>query len=87
MSTNDPTTVRLGLVQMACTTDPAENLAKAERGIRDAAAKGAQIVCLQELFRSPYFCPVEDPDHFALAEPNSGAHPERLDALPKNWTG
>src|SRR3546814_430056 len=83
MSTNDPTTVRLGLVQMACTTDPAENLAKAERGIRDAAAKGAQIVCLQELFRSQYFCQVEDHDNFALAEPIPGPSTERLSALAK----
>src|ERR1017187_4054072 len=46
---------RIGLVQMACSLDPNENLAKAEWRIREAAARGAQIVCLQELFRSQYF--------------------------------
>jgi N-carbamoylputrescine amidase len=83
MSSNDSRTVRLGLVQMACTTDPTENLAKAERGIREAAAKGAQIVCLQELFRSQYFCQVENHDNFALAEPVPGPSTERLRVLAK----
>ena len=83
MSTNNATTVRLGLVQMACTIDPAENLAKAERGVREAAAKGAQIVCLQELFRSQYFCQVEDHDNFALAEPIPGPSTERLSQVAK----
>ena len=45
----------IGLVQMACGRDPNENLAKAEWRVREAAAKGAQIVCLQELYRSQYF--------------------------------
>jgi len=83
MSTNDAKTVRLGLVQMACSTDPAENLAKAERGIREAAAKGAQIVCLQELFRSQYFCQVEDHDNFTLAEPIPGPSTELLSQVAK----
>ena len=45
---------------MACSLDPNENLAKAEWRIREAAGKGAQIICLQELFRSQYFCREED---------------------------
>ncbi|HEU5049206.1 MAG TPA: carbon-nitrogen hydrolase [Gemmatimonadales bacterium] len=65
-------TVRLGLVQMACTEDPAENMARAVAGVRDAARQGAQIICLQELFRSQYFCQTEDHDNFALAEPIPG---------------
>jgi N-carbamoylputrescine amidase len=73
--------VRLGLVQMACSTDPAENMDKAVRGVRDAAARGAQIVCLQELFRSQYFCQTEDHEHFALAEPIPGPSTERLGPL------
>jgi N-carbamoylputrescine amidase len=64
--------VRLGLVQMACSTDPAENMRKAVAGIRSAAGKGAQIVCLQELFLSQYFCQTEDVANFALAEPVPG---------------
>ncbi|HET7602000.1 MAG TPA: carbon-nitrogen hydrolase [Gemmatimonadales bacterium] len=71
-------TVRLGLVQMACTLDPEENLAKAIAGIEQAAELGAQIVCLQELFRSQYFCQTEDHANFALAEAIPGPSTERL---------
>jgi N-carbamoylputrescine amidase len=53
---------------MACSRDPGENLAKAEWRIREAAGKGAQIICLQELFRSQYFCREEDARLFDLAE-------------------
>ncbi len=59
---------RTGLVQMSCSLDPNENLAKAEWKIREAAARGAQVICLQELFRSQYFCRTEDHSLFALAE-------------------
>src|ERR1700722_15366800 len=59
---------RAGLVQMSCAIDPNENLAKAEWKIREAAARGAQIICLQELFRSQYFCREETAELFALAE-------------------
>ncbi|HMD71087.1 MAG TPA: carbon-nitrogen hydrolase [Bryobacteraceae bacterium] len=72
---------RIGLVQMACSKDPNENLAKAEWRIREAAGKGAQIVCLQELFRSQYFCRVEDPGLFDLAEPIPGPTTESLARL------
>ena len=51
--------VNVGLVQMSCTADTDENLKKAIQKIRTAAGNGAQIVCLQELFRSLYFCDVE----------------------------
>ena len=61
--------VKVGLVQMTCSGDKAANLAKAIEGVRKAAADGAQIVCLQELFTSLYFCDVEDYEHFKLAEP------------------
>jgi N-carbamoylputrescine amidase len=71
-------TVRLGLVQMACSLDPEENLAKAIAGIEQAADLGAQIVCLQELFRSQYFCQTEDHANFALAETIPGPSTERL---------
>jgi N-carbamoylputrescine amidase len=69
---------RVGLVQMSCTTDTAENLEHAVARIREAAAKGAQIVCLQELFRSQYFCRVEDANLFDLAEPIPGPSTEAL---------
>lgn len=61
-------TVKVGLVQNSCSSDLQSNLNKAEAGIRKAAQKGAQIICLQELFKSLYFCDVEDHDNFKLAE-------------------
>jgi N-carbamoylputrescine amidase len=64
--------VTLGLVQSRCTLDPDENLRRAIRSTRDAKAKGAQIVCLPELFRSQYFCQTEDHRNFDLAEPVPG---------------
>ena len=63
---------RVGLIQMACAKDPNENLAKAEWRIREAAGQGAQIVCVQELFRSQYFCREESAELFDLAEPIPG---------------
>lgn len=62
----------VGLVQHACTDDPEANLACTERGIRDAARRGAQLVLLQELHRTPYFCKQEDPAVFDMAEPIPG---------------
>ncbi len=65
-------TVRLGIVQMRCGPDPQRNLEVAMRHVRAAAARGAEIVCLPELFRSQYFCQAEDHANFALAEPVPG---------------
>jgi N-carbamoylputrescine amidase len=76
-----PNTVTLGLVQMSCTPDPEANMRKAVRGIREAAGRGAQIVCLQELFRSRYFCQTEDHRFFALAEPIPGPSTDALGKL------
>jgi N-carbamoylputrescine amidase len=59
---------RVGLIQMACARDPNENLAKAEWRIREAAGNGAQIICVEELFRSQYFCREEKAELFDLAE-------------------
>jgi N-carbamoylputrescine amidase len=72
---------RIGLIQMACSQDPNENLAKAEWRIREAAGKGAQIVCMQELFRSQYFCQREDAARFDLAEPVPGPTTESFARL------
>jgi N-carbamoylputrescine amidase len=70
--------VRVGIVQMSCTANKQENLAKAIVKVKEAAAKGAQIVCLQELFTSLYFCDVEDHDNFALAESIPGPSTDEL---------
>jgi N-carbamoylputrescine amidase len=74
---------RIGLVQMACSADPAENLTTAESRIREAAGRGAQIVCLPELFRSQYFCREEDTRFFDLAEPVPGPTVESLSHLAR----
>jgi N-carbamoylputrescine amidase len=76
-------TVKVGTVQMSCSANPEENLAKAIDKVREAAAKGAQIVCLQELFRSLYFCDVEDYDNFKLAESIPGPSTEALSKVAK----
>jgi N-carbamoylputrescine amidase len=55
--------------QFACSTDPAANLASAERVVREAAGQGAQVILLQELFETPYFCKDHLAGHFALARP------------------
>jgi N-carbamoylputrescine amidase len=76
-------TVHVGLVQMTCTASKEENLRKAIEKTREAAAKGAQIVCLQELFTSLYFCDEENYDNFSLAETIPGPSTDSLGALAK----
>jgi len=71
-------TFTIGLVQQACVADKAANIDRAVAGIREAAARGAQIVCLQELFGSPYFCKIEATERFELAEPVPGPTIEAL---------
>jgi N-carbamoylputrescine amidase len=78
MQRSESSTVVLGLVQMACSADPAENLRKAVDRISEGAQQGAQIICLQELFRSRYFCQREDTAAFDLAEPIPGPSTEAL---------
>jgi len=70
--------VVIGLVQMSCGAEPQANFAKALERIEEAARRGAQIVCTQELFRSQYFCQKEDHDNFLLAEPIPGPSTEAL---------
>jgi N-carbamoylputrescine amidase len=73
----------VGLVQMRCTTNKEENLARAAEKIREAAARGAQVICLHELFAGEYFCRTEDPELFDLAEAVPGPTTERLAAVAK----
>lgn len=75
--------VKVGTVQMSCTKDPKENIKKAIEKVREAAAKGAQIVCLQELFTSLYFCDVEDYENFKLAEAIPGPSTDSLSKVAK----
>ena len=83
MSQRSAREVRIGLVQMACTEDAAANVQKAIDRIGEAAGKQAQIVCLQELFRTPYFCQAEDAARFDLAEPIPGPTTELLAAAAR----
>ena len=75
--------VKIGMVQMSCSADKDENVKKAIRKIHEAAGKGAQIICLQELFTSLYFCDVEDYENFKLAEPIPGPTTDSLTAVAK----
>jgi N-carbamoylputrescine amidase len=74
---------RVGLVQMAMSKDPDENLRAAANWVGKAAQAGAEIVCLPELFRSPYFCQKEDPATFDLAESIPGPSTELLGKAAK----
>jgi len=75
--------VTVGLPQMRASTDPGETLERTIAAIRDAAARGAQIICTQELFLGPYFCQVEDHRFFRLAEAIPGPTTARLSSLAK----
>jgi N-carbamoylputrescine amidase len=75
--------VRVGLVQMSCEKDAEPNVAKAIEGIKDAALDGAQIICLQELFTSLYFCDMEDYENFKLAEAIPGPTTDKLSSVAK----
>ncbi len=74
---------QVGLVQMAMSSDIGANAERAVKGVRDAARAGAQVVCLPELFRSPYFCQREDAHLFDLAEPVPGPSTEALGRAAK----
>ncbi len=75
--------VKVAGIQMSCTADPAANLDKTIERIKQAAAKGAQIVCTQELFTSLYFCDEENYDNFKLAENIPGETTNTLCQLAK----
>ncbi len=74
----------VGLVQMAMSADPDENLERAASFVEEAADKGAEVVCLPELFRSQYFCQREDVALFDLAEPIPGKSTEVLGKIAKD---
>ncbi len=71
-------TISIAAVQLNCSPDISENIDKAVSEIRSAADRGANLVCLQELFSSQYFCQSEDHHHFQLAETIPGPTTERL---------
>jgi N-carbamoylputrescine amidase len=71
-----PPSFRVGLVQMAMAREPEANQERAVKGVRDAAQQGAQVVCLPEMYRTPYFCQREDAALFDLAETVPGPSTE-----------
>jgi N-carbamoylputrescine amidase len=83
MNAPRPRPVTIGLPQMSATTDREANLEKAISRAREAAARGAQIVCFQELFLGPYFCQSENHDFFAQAEAVPGPTTERLASVAR----
>jgi N-carbamoylputrescine amidase len=80
----DHSTFQVGLIQMACSPDPDANMRKAIERIREAALRGAQVICLQELFRSQYFCQTENAALFDLAEPVPGPSTEDWESWHAN---
>ena len=75
--------VSFALIQLSCDEDQSKNTEKTFSAIREAASKGAQIICLQELFQSVYFCYEENPSFFDLAETIPGPLTNRLGDLAK----
>ena len=73
--------VKIGLVQMASVEDAKANMKAAKQGVRKAAGLGAQIICLQELFQTPYFCQTEDHSHFNRAEDIPGPSTQAMSQL------
>jgi N-carbamoylputrescine amidase len=83
MDNTNESTISVGLVQMACSPDANKNLQNAVDSIRSASKQGAQIICLQELFLTKYFCQTEDPQNFFLAESLPGPTSSTLSNLAK----
>src|SRR3954451_5115322 len=78
-----PGTFTIAILQSSCTADPQANLEKTITQIRQAAAQGANIICTQELFRTPYFCQSEDPANFDHAESIPGPTTEIFSKLAR----
>ena len=82
--------LRVAATQFACSWDLEANLRTAEQLVREAAGAGAQLILLQELFATPYFCIEQDPAYLSLAEPASSSAPSsassRSGASPKRST-
>ncbi len=78
-----PRSVTVALAQMAMGPDKGRNIEQAARAVGDAARRGAQVVCLPELFATPYFCQVEDPALFELAETVPGPTTEAMAAAAR----
>jgi N-carbamoylputrescine amidase len=76
--------LKIALIQMSAGAEPKANLAKAIKNVEEAAKKGAEIICLPELFKSEYFCQEEDPEKFKLAETIPGETTAALSKVAKD---
>lgn len=83
MKANTPTKIKVAAVQHSNSSNLAQNVEKTIAGIKEAAKDGAQLVVLQELHRSLYFCQVEDTDYFDMAEPIPGPSTDTYSVLAK----
>ena len=83
MADFNSTPFTIGIIQDHADADAAATVARAERLIRDAAGRGAQIICLKELFNAPYFCKAQQSERFDLAESIPGPTTDRMQALAK----
>ncbi len=81
----DERLIKIGLIQMSDRGGVAENIRNAEQQIREAAGKGAKIICLQELFSTSYFCQSEDDSFFDLAESMPGPLSDKMAVLAKEF--
>lgn len=77
--------MKVALIQMSCTPNVEFNLQKLAKGIAQAAQRGAQLVVLQELHNTPYFCQTENPDLFDLAEPIPGPSTDFFGTLARQF--
>ena len=77
--------MKVGLIQMSCTPNVEFNLQKLAKGIAQAAQRGAELVVLQELHNTPYFCQTENPDLFDLAEPIPGPSTDFFGTLARQF--
>lgn len=76
--------MKVGVIQMACSANPVENVERAAAKVEEAVKGGAQVICLPELFRSHYFCQKEDAALFDLAEPLPGPSTEAFGKIAKS---
>jgi N-carbamoylputrescine amidase len=83
VTTSGTTPFTIGVIQDHADADSAATVARAERLVREAARRGAQIICLKELFNAPYFCKAQQSERFDLAEPIPGPTTDRMQALAK----
>jgi N-carbamoylputrescine amidase len=84
-SSSNGRVINIGLTQMACAENPRENLKRQLRLVEQAAKQGAQIICTQELFRTQYFCQVEDHKFFETAETIPGPSTDAFSKLAKKY--